>query len=63
MEDYTIELVRFSNQITRKDLLKSKVLLYNVIEGTSPLYPALKAARHRLAELANKGYVGGEKHE
>lgn len=62
-EDYTIELVRFSNQITRKDLLKSKVLLYNVIEGTSPLYPALKAARHRLAELANKGYVGGEKHE
>lgn len=54
-EDYTVELVRFSDRITRKDILKSKILLYNVIEGTAPLYQELKAARQRLEELVVKG--------
>ena len=47
--DGTLEAVKYSDEIERNELLKSNVILGNLIKGTVPKYASMKAAEQALA--------------
>lgn len=52
-ENY-FECVRYSDFVKRNELLKSKVILENVINGTAPRYQDLENGRKWIASIVNK---------
>ena len=48
--DGTLEAVKYSDEIERNELLKSNVILGNLIKGTVPKYASMKAAEQALAD-------------
>ena len=49
--DGTLEAVKYSDEIKRNELLKSNVILGNLIKGTVPKYASMKAAEQALADI------------
>lgn len=47
--DGTLEAVKYSDEIERNELLKSNVILGNLIKGTVPKYASMKLAEQALA--------------
>lgn len=47
--DGILEAVKYSDEIERNELLKSNVILGNLIKGTVPKYASMKAAEQALA--------------
>ena len=52
--DGTLEAVKYSDEIERNELLKSNVILGNLIKGTVPKYASMKAAEQALAGTVKK---------
>ena len=44
-----------SDKVTRNDILKSKILLLNIINGTAPKYSILKNAKDKVIDLLGSG--------
>ena len=44
-----------SDKVTRNDILKSKILLLNIINGTAPKYSILKNAKDKVIDLLSSG--------
>lgn len=54
-DDEYLHLLRFSDsdKVKRNDILKSKILLLNVINGTAPKFSLLTEAKNKVIELLN----------
>ncbi len=54
-DDENLHLLRFSDsdKVKRNDILKSKILLLNVINGTAPKFSLLTEAKNKVIELLN----------
>ena len=55
------EVVRYSEAVKRKELSKSGVLLYNVIQGTAPKYDDVQAARSLIEQRVQERVHAAQK--
>jgi predicted ATPase len=49
-ENYSCEMVRYSDEVKRNDIKKSEIFLSNFIEGTAPSYESIERVRKYLCQ-------------